>query len=411
MPEMLEVRGKAELALNKPSPYGPDLDLSSYSRIDRGGVGDSSGSAPLQVIAEQAARVGVYLEGSARAGAYLQSDGSVVMGAVEEAYRDSLEVMSTREALSKHPWLRKYWWGVVPVDLDKYTALAELEWDQGYFIRVLPGSRVTLPIQSCFLISRDNLDQNVHNLVILEAGSEAQLITGCTVHPNVRRGLHVGVSEFILREGSKLVFTMIHGWAEGMDVRPRTGVVVEDGATFISNYVCTSPVRSLQTYPVAYCVGEGSRASFNTLIYGVGKAVVDVGSRIHLRGRGSRGEMVTRAIAAGESRIYTRGMLVGEDPESRGHLECRGLLLSDKAMLHAIPELVGEAQGTELSHEAAVGKISEDQIEYLMARGLSEEEATSLIVKGFLDVEILGLSGALREEVQRIIDATTSRAI
>ncbi|MGC8961283.1 MAG: SufD family Fe-S cluster assembly protein, partial [Candidatus Bathyarchaeia archaeon] len=342
MPEMLEIREKAKLALDKPSPYGPDLDLSSYARIDARKVGGSSGSASLQMIAEQAAKVGVYLGGSAGAGAYLQSDGSVVMRAVEESYRDSLEVMSTREALSKHPWIKKYWWGIVPVDLDKYTALAELEWDQGYFIRVLPGSRVTLPIQSCFLISRDNLDQNVHNLVILEPGSEAQLITGCTVHPNVRRGLHVGVSEFILREDSKLVFTMIHGWAEGMDVRPRTGVLIEDGATFISNYVCTSPVRSLQTYPVAHCVGEDSKASFNTLIYGVGGAVIDVGSRIHLKGKGSRGEMITRAIAAGESKIYTRGMLLGEDPGSRGHLECRGLLLSDKAMLHAIPELVGE---------------------------------------------------------------------
>jgi Fe-S cluster assembly scaffold protein SufB len=138
---------------------------------------------------------------------------------------------------------------------------------------------------------------------------------------------------------------------------------------------------------------------------------MDVGSMIHLEGRGSRGEMVTRAIAADESKIYTRGILRGCNPESRGHLECRGLILSDKAMLNAIPELIGETQGTELSHEAAVGKISEDQIEYLMARGLSEDEATSLIVKGFLDVGILGLSGTLKEEIQRIINATTGRTI
>lgn len=404
MSEMLEIREKARLALAKPSPYGPDLDLSSYSRV-------SGGNVDGEELAGQAARVGVDLEGSAKAGIYLQSDRSIVMRAVEESYRDSVEVMGTMEALSKYPWLKDYWWRIVPVDLDKYTALAELEWDQGYFIRVLPGSKVTLPIHSCFLISRDNLDQNVHNLVILEPGSEAQLITGCTVHPNVRKGLHVGVSEFILREGSKLVFTMIHGWAEGMDVRPRTGIILEDDATFISNYVCTSPVRSLQTYPVAHCIGEGSRASFNTLIYGSRNSIMDVGSMIHLEGRGSRGEMVTRAIAADESKIYTRGILRGCNPESRGHLECRGLILSDKAMLNAIPELIGETQGTELSHEAAVGKISEDQIEYLMARGLSEDEATSLIVKGFLDVGILGLSGTLKEEIQRIINATTGRTI
>ena len=404
MSEMLENREKAKLALGKPSLYGPDLDLSSYSRSKKGNI-------KREELASQAVKVGVDLEDPARAGTYLQSDGSVLLRSVQEAYKDRVEVMSTSEALSKYPWLRDYWWKIVPVDLDKYTALAELEWDEGYFIRVLSGEKVTLPIQSCLFISKDNLDQNVHNVVVLEPKSEVQLITGCTVHPNVRRGLHVGISEFVLKEGSKLVFTMIHGWAEEMDVRPRTGIIVEDNATFISNYVCTPPVRSLQTYPVAYCVGENSKASFNALIYGHGSSIIDIGSKIHLRGKGSRGEIVSRVIATGGSKVYARGMLVGENPESRGHLECRGLILSDRARLHAIPELVGETQGTELSHEAAVGKISEDQIEYLMARGLSEGDATSLIVKGFLDVEIFGLPEALKGEIQRIIDITTKRAL
>jgi Fe-S cluster assembly scaffold protein SufB len=350
---MLRREKKAKSALNKPARYGPDLDLSKYRRIEERGAHTRSDLA--KEASEQAIKVGVDLTHKDRAGTYLQVDQGAVLQLVKETYRGVVEVTTTSEALGKHPWLKDYWWKAVPVDADKYTALAELEWDEGYFVRVLPGKKVTMPIQSCLLISNNNLDQNVHNIIILEPGSEAQLITGCSVHPNVKTGLHVGVSEFYIKEDAKLTFTMVHGWAEEMDVRPRTVAILEDGATFINNYVCTRPVKSLQAYPTAYCRGAKSRVSFNTLIYGSKSSSLDVGSKVVLEGEDSRGEIVTRAIATDNSKIYARGMLIGENPESRGHLECRGLLLSGEAELHAVPQLTGEADGTELSHEAAVG--------------------------------------------------------
>jgi len=247
-------------------------------------------------------------------------------------------------------------------------------------------------------------------VIIAEPNSEAQIITGCTVHPNVRRGLHVGISEFYVKENAKLTFTMIHNWGEGVDVRPRSGAIVEENAVFVNNYVSMSPVKSLQMYPVAYCEGDDSRVRFNTIIYGRKESKLDVGSKIVLQGRDSRGEIISRAIAAENSEIYARGMLIGENRKSKGHLECRGLL-SDTAMIHAVPELVAKANGTELSHEAAVGKISEEQIEYLMSRRLTQAEATSLIVRGFMDVEIFGLPETLKEEIKRTIDLTMERAM
>ena len=164
-------------------------------------------------------------------------------------------------------------------------------------------------------------------------------------------------------------------------------------------------------YPTAYCRGEDSRVSFNSILYGVGESKIDVGAKVVLQGEGSRGEVVSRAVATDKAQIYVRGFLLGEREESRAHLECRGLLLSDEAMIHAIPELLAKVKGAELSHEAAVGKIAEDQILYLMARGFSREEAESLIVRGFMDVSILGLPERLSRDIKRMIDATTLGAL
>jgi hypothetical protein len=106
--------------------------------------------------------------------------------------------------------------------------------------------------------------------------------------------------------------------------------------------------------------------------------------------------------------IKARGHLTGLKPEIKAHLECNGLILSDEGAIHAIPELESRAMGAEMSHEAAVGKIAEEEIEYLMARGLTEEEATATIVRGFLNVRIEGLPAELQEEVDRAIKESES---
>ena len=129
---------------------------------------------------------------------------------------------------------------------------------------------------------------------------------------------------------------------------------------------------------------------------------MDVGSRVFLRAMGSRAEIVARAITRGGD-IVTRGHLIGEVPGIKAHLECRGLILSEKGSIHAIPELEGKVNNVDMSHEAAVGKIAEEEIQYLMARGLSSEEAMSAIIRGFLDVEIKGLPEHLKMEIKKAI--------
>jgi Fe-S cluster assembly scaffold protein SufB len=130
---------------------------------------------------------------------------------------------------------------------------------------------------------------------------------------------------------------------------------------------------------------------------------MDVGSRVLLKAKGTRAEIVSRAIPTG-GKIIARGHINGLVPEIKAHLECKGLILSDDGVIHAIPELEGHKQEVDLSHEAAVGKIAQEELEYLMARGLSEEEATATIVRGFLHVDIEGLPPELKAEMDKAVE-------
>jgi len=313
--------------------------------------------------------------------------------------------MPTSQALEKYDWLADYWWQAVAVDSDKYTAHVELSQSDGYFIRALPGNKTIYPVQACLYLARSRLAQNVHNIIIAEEGSELHIITGCTSASEKDYGLHLGVSEFYIKRGAKVTFTMIHNWAPEIAVRPRTGVIIEQDGLFLSNYVIMKPVLSLQTNPSAKCVGENATVRFNSVLVAAPGSAMDVGSRVFLDAERSRTEIVSRAITTG-GKILARGYIEGNAPEVKGHLECRGLILQGEGEIHAIPELRGTLAGIDLSHEAAVGKIAEEEVEYLMTRGLTRAEATATIVRGFLRVDIEGLPSMLSAELQRAIEAS-----
>ena len=401
----VDVRERAKKAEKKRSAIGQDIDLNAFS-LEAKEHGKVQKLKELSdEVKEKAISVGVDTEEACRSGSFFQMDHSVILSST---YKSGLEVMSSIEALKKYDWLPDYWWKAVNVDADKYTAQAELKQNYGYFLRALPGAKVEFPLQACLYMTQDGLAQNVHNIIIAEEGSELHIITGCTTAPRVRTGLHIGVSEFYIKKNAMVTFTMIHNWAEDVEVRPRTGAIVEDNGIFLSNYVCMKPVKTLQMYPTAYCVGENATVRFNTILFAREGSNMDVGGRVFLRAKGSRAELVTRAITKGGD-IVTRGHLIGEVPGIRGHLECRGLILSEKGSIHAIPELEGKVNNIDMSHEAAIGKIAEEEIQYLMARGFNSEEATSVIVGGFLDVEIKGIPEHLKREIKKAVSMREER--
>ncbi len=341
-------------------------------------------------------------EAVGRSGTFVQVDHSTVHSSVNA---DTVEMLPIRQALEKYDWVSDLWWKAVPQETDAYTrSLEEAEYN-GYFIRARRGQKTLLPLQACLYMGTAGSAQRVHNVLVAEEGSELHIITGCTSETHGQQGLHLGVSEFYIRKGAKVTYTMIHNWEPGIAVRPRTGIVLEEDSTLLSNYVIMQPVRDLQTNPAAYCQGPNATVRFNSVMASFEGSRLDTGSRVFLNAPGCRTEIISRTIARGGETI-ARGYIEGNAPDVKGHLECRGLMLGDKGAIHAIPELRGTVAGIDLSHEAAVGKIAEEEIEYLMARGLTHSEATATIVRGFLRVDIEGLPDVLGAELRKAIETS-----
>jgi len=361
-------------------------------------------------ILEEAQKVGMEQEDKTRSATFFHLNQETVQAKVNEAFEGKIELLDVKTALKKNPQLENYIWKLVDKEKDEYTRKVAADFSGGYFMRILPGAEITFPLQSCLMITQRNLEQRVHNIIIAEEGSNSHIITSCLQHSAVDSASHLGISEIYVQKGAQLNFTMIHQWSENTMVRPRTAIEIADNASFVSNYICMRPVRDMQMYPVAYCNGADSRVSFNSILYGHKHSQLDIGSKAVLNGRGSKAEMVSRAISRDGSKMIVRGLIEGNSSDCKGHLECRGLLMDDASFMQSIPELIARKKGVEITHEAAVGKISEKEVAYLMTRKLSRDQATSLIIRGFMDVSILGLPDALSAETKRIIEASTEAA-
>lgn len=390
---------KALRAKDKTANIGVDIDLDTYGSepFSHGYLEDLG--ALSEADKERMIMAGIDAEETERSGTYVQKDASVIHS---RSRQEGIEVIPIIEALKKYDWVQDYYWKLVDVDSDKYTARAQLHLHNGYVIRALPGSKVIYPVQACMYMEREGLSQNVHNIIIAEEGSELHVISGCAVASHLHSGLHVGISEYYVKKNARLSFTMIHYWAEEMMVRSRSAGIVEDGGLFLNNYICMKPVRSLQMYPTTQLAGKGAVARFYSLLVGSPESQMDIGGRIYLKQPETRAEIISRAITNGGN-IIARGDLIGEVPGVKGHLECQGLILNGGS-IHAIPELEGMIDGVEMSHEAAVGKIAQEEILYLMSRGLSEDEASATIVRGFLSVDIPGLPPQLKAEIDRAVE-------
>jgi len=396
-----ELREKAARVTDKKGAIGPDIDLNKFDEapVPHSYLADEDLCAIPTDEQKNLIMSGLDVTKKERGGTYFQKDTEVIHC---HAQQDGIEVIPIRKALDEYDWIRDYYWKLVEVDADKYTAAAELGLHDGYVIRARAGTKSIYPIQACLYLDKDGLQQNVHNIIIAEEDSELHIISGCATSPHMKSGVHVGISEFFVKKNAKLSFTMIHNWAEDMMVRPRSVAQVEEGGLFLNNYICMKPVRSLQMYPTTHLIGKDAVARFYSIIVGSPGSEYDLGGRIFLKKPGNRAEIVARTITNGGN-IIARGQLIGEVPGIQAHLECRGLILNG-GIMSAIPELEGRVDGVEMSHEAAVGKIAKEEIAYLMSRGLSEDDAIATIVRGFLNVDIPGLPPQLQAEIDRAIE-------
>jgi len=341
-------------------------------------------------------KVGFDIKEKTRSGSFIQRDNEILL---TKSLQKGVEILSVKEAFEKYPDIQEKYWGKA---FEKVGREFERDTEGGYFIRIGKGVKTLFPIQACLYLKTKRFKQKIHNIVIIEENAEAYLITGCTNAKDTEEAYHLGISEFYIKKGGFLNFTMIHSWKEDIEVEPKSVAIIEEEGVFISNYINLKPVKKIIMYPTAILEGESSRARFNSIILSYPNSYQDIGSRCILANKGTSAEIISRVVNYGGT-VIAKGHIKAISPSVRGHLECKGLILNEKGKIHAIPELETLYQDVELSHEAAIGKIKKEEIEYLASRGIPEEEAQSLIIRGFMNVEILGLPDIIEKEIKKMV--------
>ncbi|NPA96098.1 MAG: SufD family Fe-S cluster assembly protein [Crenarchaeota archaeon] len=392
----MDVKERAKRALSKPAPFGPDIDVLHY-------IGEEvRQETPSSSVEELASRVGVELRSPKASALYYQRDERI------EILKTLTSCVDIKPIESVDKDELEYLWRLVPPDTDKYVASVALYGKGGYFIRVRKGCRVELPIQTCFFMSGGA--QLVHNVVVVEDGAEAIIVTGCTIMPE-SIGFHSSVTEIYLGRGSKLIDVTIHSWNRVTHVRPRTAAVLSEGATYVSYYVNMSRTRTIQTLPRIELRGDGSQCYSASIILGAEDSEYDIGSLARLLGRETRAELVSKVIARDRSRVVSRLKIEASGSRSKGFTECSALILSPSARVETIPELDSASDDSELHHEASIGRIRDEEIEYLMLKGFDYREAVSILIRGFVEVNLDFLPESVRKSMESVLKVLAERSI
>jgi len=325
-----------------------------------------------------------------------QSSGSFLVvddGIAEmQSYSDKLEILPLAKSLEKEQWLKEHL-GPVPKKV------------LGFFVRALPDAKIEKPLQACFFM-KEKKAQVIHNVFVAEKNSQVHLISGCT--DDLVEGKHTGISLFFVRENASVSVTRIHHWSPDASVFSKSSVFVGKNAVFDSNYIVINSPKKEQAHSIAR-VDDGGAVGFNSIIFSRENSDFTISDKILLEGKNARAEIISRAISDG-GRILTKTYMAGKGKDTRGHLECDGILLNEKGSIHAIPELEAVNPKTNLSHEAGIGRISETELSYLMARGIDEAKAKSLIVKGFLDAKINRIPPNLQKAIDELVGKISIQA-
>ncbi len=305
---------------------------------------------------------------------------------IETARESGLIVTSIKEAYRKG-WLDNYLYTLVK----PYVPPEKLQ--GGFFIRVPKGLKVSQPLTTCFLLTKD-MEQYVANVIVVEEGASLDLFVGCSrVSYNIKGGKHLATTEVFVGKNASFTYSMIHMWAPDTEVYPRTGALVEENGKIAFNYASLREIRNLVSNPKIK-LKANAEATVNNLIY-LPKGAIDMGGVAELLGEGAKAKLISRMVVK-DGHGITRGLIVASSPKVIGHIECDGMILSDKGKLTTLPGLEANYSDVQLTHEASIGKVSDEELEWLVAKGFTEEEALELIVKGFLDPASLDMPESIK---------------
>ncbi len=312
---------------------------------------------------------------------------------------------SIEQGLKDHPELfREYFGTVVPIEDNKFAALNSAVWSGGSFVYIPPGVTVEMPLQAYFRINTADLGQFERTIIIVDEGAQAHYVEGCTAPIYSTDSLHSGVIEIIVKKNARMRYTTIQNWSTNMYNLVTQRSIVHEGATM--EWVDANLGSKLtMKYPSCYLIGEGAHGEILSLAFATTGQHQDTGGKIIHVAPNTSSIINSKSISKNNGRASYRGLLKVHDnaQNASSNVVCDALLLDDTSRSDTYPYIEIDAQDVNIGHEASVSKIGEEQLFYLMSRGLTEEEASTMVVAGFIEPLVKELPMEYAVEMNRLI--------
>ncbi|MFM7138400.1 MAG: Fe-S cluster assembly protein SufB, partial [Planctomycetota bacterium] len=340
------------------------------------------------------------------AGVKAQYESEVVYGSLQEDLaKQGVIFTDTDSALRDHPELfRQYFGTVIPPADNKFAALNSAVWSGGSFIYVPKGVKIEFPLQAYFRINSENMGQFERTLIIVDEGAQVHYVEGCTAPMYSSESLHSAVVEIVVKKQGRCRYTTIQNWANNIyNLVTKRAMAYQDA---LMEWIDGNLGSQLtMKYPAVYLMEPGARGEILSIAFASAGQHQDAGAKIVHAAPHTSGRIVSKSISKNGGRASYRGLVKVEPgaKKSKSSVVCDALILDDKSRSDTYPYIEIEEQDVSIGHEASVSKIGEEQLFYLMSRGLTEAEASAMIVGGFIEPLVKELPMEYAVEMNKLI--------
>jgi Fe-S cluster assembly protein SufB len=340
------------------------------------------------------------------AGVGAQYESEMVYHKVQEHLeKQGVIFLSIEDGLRQHPDLfREYFGKVIPIEDNKFAALNSAVWSGGSFIYIPKGVKVDLPLQAYFRLNVANIGQFERTLIIADEGAQIHYVEGCTAPQYTTDSFHSGVIEIIVKKNARVRYTTIQNWSNNVYNLVTQRALVYENATM--EWVDANLGSKLtMKYPSCYLLESGARGEILSMAFAGPGQHQDAGGKVVHFAPNTSSKVTSKSISKGGGRASYRGLLKVYKGAGnvKSNVVCDALLLDEASRSDTYPYIEIDEDDVTIGHEASVSKVGEEQLFYLMSRGLSEEEATTMVVSGFIEPLVKELPMEYAIEMNRLI--------
>jgi len=348
------------------------------------------------------------------AGVAAQYESEVVYHQIrEDLEQQGVIFLDTDTALKEHPELFKEYYGtVIPPGDNKFASLNTAVWSGGSFVYVPPGVHVEIPLQAYFRINTENMGQFERTLIIADEGSYVHYVEGCTAPVYSSDSLHSAVVEIIVKKNARVRYTTIQNWSNNVYNLVTKRATAAEGATmeWVDGNIGS---KVTMKYPAIFMLGEHARGETLSIAFAGEGQHQDAGAKMVHAAPNTSSSIVSKSVARGGGRTSYRGLVqVLEGAKgSKSNVLCDALLVDQISRSDTYPYVDVREDDVHMGHEATVSRVSEDQLFYLMSRGMTEFEAMAMIVRGFVEPIARELPMEYALELNRLIELQMEGAV